>query len=132
MDPPMPPEPAGQIIAAVWFCVDFDRAPLRAHLLEQLKEPSGEYIWPRAERIVAEEIDAAWAPELIAQCERALPEATGDLPQAVEECREALDDLRQNGAGAWIFRAIRYQLAFDTAADTLDERHGVQRHECHA
>jgi len=130
MDPPKPPKLAGQIIAAVWFRVEFDRAPLRAHLFEQLKEPSGEYIWPRAERIVADEIDAVCAPELVAQCERALPEATGDLPEAVEDCRAALDDLRQNGAGAWIFRAIRYQVAFDTAADTLNERRAVRQHEC--
>jgi len=130
VNPPAPPELAAQIITAVYGHVEFELASLRAHLLERLDEPSDEYIWERAERIVADEIDATSAAELVAQCGRALSRAVDDLVQFGEGCRDALDDLQQNRAESWIFGAIRHQLAFDTAWDTLDERHGVERHEC--
>lgn len=104
----------------------FDLEPLRAALLERVEEPSAEYIWPRAERIVEDTIDTAWAAELLEQCERALEEARADFLATACRCDEAADDLRLNGRESWIAKAIRHRLAFETAWDTLDDRHGVE------
>jgi hypothetical protein len=130
MKPPKPPELAMNIISAVSSHVEFDLVPLRANLLERLEEPSEEYIWPRAERIVEDGIDSSWAPELLAQCEQALEKAHDEFLVSAAHCREASDDLQLNGRESWIAGAIRHHLAFETAWETLDERHGVEWHEC--
>jgi hypothetical protein len=119
---PSPPELAAQIVAAVSEHVEFELAPLEAHLREQLEEPSEEYIWERAERIVRDEIDASWMPEVVAQCERALAEALQDLALVPEQRRGALEDLRRNGRESWIYGAIRHHLAFETTWEVLTER----------
>src|SRR5206468_9151 len=89
----------------------FELVPLQEHLGERLAEPSEEYIWEHAERIVRDEIDAKYASQLVAQCGRALGEAVHDLLLVAEQCRDALDDLQQHGAESWIFGAIRHHLA---------------------
>jgi hypothetical protein len=122
MQPPTPPEVAAQIIHAVSRHVEFDLAPLQAHVRERLLEPSKEYIWERAERIVGDEIDAKYARQLVAQCGRAIGEAVHDLVQLAEQCRDALADLQQHGPESWIFGAIRHHLAFETTWEVLNER----------
>ena len=119
---PSPPELAAQIVAAVSEHVEFELAPLKAQLREQLEEPSEEYIWERAERVVRDEIDASWRLEVRAQCGRALAKAVDDVPQVAEQCRDALEDLRQNGRESWIYGAIRHHLAFETAWEVLNEQ----------
>jgi len=119
---PSPPELAAQIVAAVSEHVEFELAPLKAHLRERLAEPSEEYIWERAERVVRDEIDASWRLEVRAQCGRALAKAVDDGLQVAEHCRDALEDLRQNGGESWIYGAIRHHLAFETAWEVLNEQ----------
>jgi hypothetical protein len=130
--PPEPSELTAHIVSAVNRHVDFDLAPIKAELLERLEEPSDEYVWVRAETIAEDVIDSTWPEELIAQCEKGLAEARADFLIAATRCEEAVDDLRANGRESWIARAVRHRLAFDTAWNTLDERHGVQAHECDA
>ena len=129
MKPPTPPELAMDIISAVSSHVEFDLEPLGADLLERLEEPSEEYIWPRAERIVEDAIDSSWAPELVAQCAQTLDQAHDYFLVAAAHCREASEDLEANGRESWIAGAIRHHLAYETAWNTLDERHGVEWHE---
>jgi hypothetical protein len=131
-DEPMPSELAASIISAVGQHVEFELEPIRAELLQRLEEPSDEYIWPRAERIAAHAIGAAWSVELVEQCERGLAEAHELFLRAAGHCLEAADELGSSGAESWIARAIRHRLAFDVVWATLDERHGVEWHECQA
>ena len=129
MKPPEPAEMAMNIISCVTSHVEFDLRPLQADLLEKLEEPSEEYIWPRAERIVEDAIDSSWAPELVAQCEQALDKAHDALLVMAARCREAGEDLQANGRDSWIAGAVRHDLAVRTAWDTVDEQHGVEWHE---
>jgi len=130
--PPASPELAMEIVSAVARHVKFDLEPLRRQLLERLEEQSEDDIWERAERIVEDAIDSTWPEELAAQCEQGLEAAREDFLVAAARCEEAADELRLKGGESWIAGAIRHRLAFDTAWETLDERHGVVWHDCEA
>ncbi len=117
--PPKPPELAAKIIHAVWQHVEFDNAPIRRELRRRLKEPSDEYIWPRAEDIAADEISTVWAHELVEQCERSLEAAGDDLAALGADVEAIEDDLTEYGRESWIAKAIRHQIAFEAAWDVI-------------
>ncbi len=127
-----PPELAGEIIPAVTNKAELDLEPIRAELLTRLEEPSEEYIWPRAERIAEDAIDSIWPAELHEQCAQGLQRAHEQFLRAAAQCLDAADDLEANGRESWIARAVRHHFAFEAVWDTLDERHGVESHECQA
>ena len=117
------------IIAAVNQTVEIDLELVKNELLAKLEEPSDEYIWPRAQGIAADAIDATWPAELVEQCERGLEHAHELFLRGAAACREAEDDLASRRLESWIAGAIRHRLAFDVCWDTLDDRHGVHSFE---
>jgi hypothetical protein len=119
--PPKPVELAEGIICSVNRHVEFDLTPIRAELAERLREPSEEYIWPRAERIASDAIEAVWSEELVEQCARALAEAHEEFLVAAARCLEAADELEHKGRESWIAGAVLHRVAFDAAWDVLAE-----------
>jgi len=115
MGPPEPCELAANIIQAVWQHVEFDNAPIRREVRRRLKEPSEEFIWPRAEDIAIDEISSAWPVELVEQCERSLEAAGDELAALGADVMAIGDDLTEYGRESWIAKAIRHQIAFDAA-----------------
>ncbi|HZO95876.1 MAG TPA: hypothetical protein VFB42_00740 [Gaiellaceae bacterium] len=137
--PPAPgpsPELADDVISAVARHVEVDLAPVEAELLERLEEPAPdpprEAVLERAERLACEAIDTTRSDELVAECARGLAGAREHFLAAARCCDEAAEELRARRGDSWIARAIRHRLAFEAVWDTVDERHGVQWHECEA
>jgi hypothetical protein len=118
---PEPVELAEDLVCAVGRHLRFDLAPLRAELAERLREPSEEYVWPRAERIVSDLIDSVWSQELVDQCERAVADAHEGFLVAAARCLGLADELATEGREAWIAGAMRHRLAFDATWDVLAE-----------
>jgi hypothetical protein len=120
--PPSPPEPAEDIIGVVARHVRFELRPLKVVLAERLAEPDDVYIWPRAELIAGDVIDAEWPQELVGECERALAEAHEDFLVRAARCLEAAHDLEVDGRESRIGQAIRHRLAFDASCDVIAAR----------
>jgi hypothetical protein len=119
--PPTPPELAEAIASEVARHVTVDLAPICAELEARLAEPSDEYVWPRAERLASDAIDALWSGELVEQCARGLAEAHDGFLCAAATCLEATAELERAGREAWIARAMIHRLAFDAGCAAVTE-----------
>jgi hypothetical protein len=119
--PPAPPELADAIASAVARHVTIDLGPICAELEARLAQPSEEYVWPRAERLASDAIDALWSGELVEQCARGLAEAHDEFLRAAAACLEAAAELEREGREAWIARAMIHLLAFDASWAALCE-----------
>jgi len=119
--PPTPPELADAIVTAVAGQVTLDLGPICAELEARLAEPSEEYVWPRAERLASDAIDALWSGELLEQCARGLAEAHDGFLRAAATCLEATAELERAGRESWIARAMIHRLASDASWAALAE-----------
>jgi hypothetical protein len=128
--PPTPPELADAIVSAVASHVTVDLGPICAELVGRLAEPAEEYVWPRAERLASDAIDALWSGELVEQCAGGLAEAHDGFLRAAAACLEATAELERAGREAWIARAMIHRLAFAanwaalTGTELLDGEEG--------
>jgi hypothetical protein len=127
---PTPPELAEDIVAMAGRYLGFDLGPVRLALGERLAEPDEEYVWPRAERIAGELIDAHWPSELLDECERALAEAHEAFLVRAGRCRDEAEALERDGRESWIAQALRHRLAFDAAWDVITENDEVVEEGC--
>ena len=128
--PTPPPELADDIATMAAQYLRLDLEPVRVALAERLAEPDDEYVWPRAERIAGELIDAHWPSELLDECERALAEAHEAFLVRAGRCRDEAEALERHGRESWIVQALRHRLAFDAAWGVITEDDGVVEEGC--